>query len=131
VHSCNLSKNVMLCSAHSMFRVSSAIDSGRSHTLQANDELDKRHWLQCIDDALSREVLPVAAGAKVHRHSSDVSSTDALSADFQSPTSSHEDCPASSTATYEDVESHGNGSADRRPRCTRSLQVSSCIFEEL
>jgi len=126
VHSCNL-----LCTAHSTFRVSSATDSCRSHTLQANDELDKRHWLQCIDDAVSREVLPITT-AKVHRHSSDVSSTDTLSADFQSPSTSREECSASSAAAcHEDVESHGNCSADKCPPVTCSRHVRSCIFEEL
>jgi len=122
---------VLSCSAHSTFRVSSATDSGRSHSLQANDELDKRHWLQCIDDALCREVLPLAS-AKVRRHSSDVSSTDTLSADFQSPGTSHEDCSASSAATYEEnVESCSFNAAEKLPPVARSLQVTNCILEEL
>ena len=122
---------MLSCAAHSMFRVSSVNDSGRSHTLQANDELDKRHWLQCIDDALSREVLPVAS-AKVRRHSSDVSSTDTLSADFQSPGTSQEECSASLGAAYEaDGESRGSDAVQKLPPVTHSLQVSSCIFEEL
>ena len=123
--------SMSVCSAHGTFRVSSATDSGRSHSLQANDELDKRHWLQCIDDALSREVLPLAS-AKVRRHSSDVSSTDTLSADFQSPGTSHEDCSASSAATYEEnVESCSFNAVEKLPPVARSLQVTNCIFEEL
>jgi len=113
-----------------VFRVSSANDSGRSHTLQANDELDKRHWLQCVDEALSREVLPITS-AKVRRHSSDVSSTDTLSADFQSPSTSQEERLTSSAATYEDVKSRGSSAVDKLRPVTRSLQVSSRIFEEL
>lgn len=140
--------HTVLCAAHSTFRVSSATDSGRSHTLQASDELDKRHWLQCIDEAYTREVLSVAttAGAaaaasdtvKLCRHSSDASSNDTLSADFQSPvtsTSSREECHAvSATLLAEPVESCTDNAVKQLTPDTptsHSRQVSKCIYEEL
>jgi len=121
------------CTAHSAFRVSSVNDTGRSHVLQANDELDKRHWLQCIDEALSHEVLPVTS-AKLNRHSSDASSTGTLSADFQSPTNSSEAC-SSALGSEESVESYTNSAVEKLPTLTpftsSSLRVSKHMFEEL
>jgi len=120
----------VFCTAQSAFRVSSVNDSGRSHVLQANDELDKRHWLQCIDEALSREVLPITSG-KLRRHSSDASSTDTLSSDFQSPVYSRAEC-SSAAGSDENLESRTNSTLEKLPPLTpRSLQVSKHIFEEL
>jgi len=120
--------------AHSVFRVSSTIDSGRSHTLQANDELDKRHWLQCIDEALSREVIPFA---EVHRHSSTACSTDTLSAEFQSPGACS--CSRDEHSAAVPAENVGSRSDDAlenvpsivTPFTSCLLQVSKHVCEEL
>jgi len=96
--------------------VSSADDAGRSHVLQANDELDKRHWLQCIDEARSREVLPVTT-AKLHSHASDMSSTDTLCADFQSPSNSRDEHSLTS-GSDEDAESCAISAPEQLPPLT-------------
>jgi len=109
-------------------------DSGRSHILQANDELDKRHWLQCIDEALAREVLPVTS-AKLLRHSSDASSTSKFSSEFKSPGSSRKRKCCSTAAGADDVESSTTSGLEAIPPlapCTSSsVQVSRHILEEL
>jgi len=105
-------------------------DSGRSHTLQANDELDKRHWLQCIDEALSREVLPVASDDQLHRRpSSSASSTDTLSADFHSPSVSAANCSTSVAARCEDcVEPRADSTLSNLPPVSQPpFQVTKCI----
>jgi len=121
----------VFCTAHSAFRVSSENDSGCSHVLQANDELDKRHWLQCIDEARSREVLPIAS-AKLCSHSNERSSTDTLCADFQSPTDSGEE--RSAAAGYDEGnESDTVGTCGKLTSVTSSssLRVSKRILDEL
>lgn len=122
-----------MCTAHGAFRVSSRSDSGRSHVLQANDELDKRHWLQCIDDALSREVLPITS-AKLFCHSSDASSSGKLSAEFRSPGGSRTEC-SSAAGSEENVESSTGNAPETFPSLapftSSSLQVSKRIVEEL
>jgi len=128
-----------MCPAHSAFRVSSVNDSGRSHVLQANDELDKRHWLQCIDEALSREVLPITTAKQLLRHSSNASTsttTGKFSSEFQSPTSSSTEC-SSAAGSEENVDEPCGaiGGAESLPPLalltSGSLQVSKHIFEEL
>jgi len=119
---------IIMYAGQSAFRVSSVNDSGRSHILQANDELDKRHWLQCIDEALAREVLPVTS-AKLD------ASTSKFSAEFQSPGSSRKRKCCSAAAGAEDVESSTNNGLEAIPPlapCTSSsVKVSRHILEEL
>ena len=115
-------------------------DSGRSHILQANDELDKRHWLQCIDEALSREVLPITKAKQLLRHSSDASASSSgtkLSSEFQSPTSSTKEC-SFTLGSEENVDEPcaAIGRAETLPSlapsiASSSLQVSKRIFDEL
>ena len=121
------------------FRVSSANDSGRSHVLEANDELDKRHWLQCIDEALSREVSPVT-NANLCRHSSDASSVDTMSAEFRSPNTSMDDCPSAAASSADIVSEKTDESCTYNelemlppssPSTPCSLRVSKRTFEEL
>jgi hypothetical protein len=45
------------------FRISTSTDVACSFVLQANDDLDKRHWIQCIRDALLRQDAEHAATA--------------------------------------------------------------------
>jgi len=122
-----------MCTAQSTFRVSSANDSARSHILQANDELDKRHWLQCIDEALSREVLPITS-ARLCRHSSDASTSGKLSAEFRSPGSSRAEC-LSADGSEANFESSADIALDMLPPLapftSSSLHVSKHVLEEL
>ena len=113
--------------------MSSVNDDGRSHVLQANDELDKRHWLQCIDEARSREVLPDTT-AKLRSHSGDMSSTDTLCADFQSPSNSTDEHSAAAESD-EEADRCTSGASKQLPPLTpltsSSRQVSKHMFEEL
>jgi len=44
----------VLSAVRNAFRITSSADIACALVLQANDELDKRHWIQCINHAISQ-----------------------------------------------------------------------------
>ena len=52
-------RNSLILEVRNAFRVSTKDETSdaQSHTLMANDELDKRHWLQCIENLLAKDAV--------------------------------------------------------------------------